>query len=552
MNILDGKIIDTDFVKFESHPLLNKNLAEAAFTTMAKRSGEHYIYDYSLNKKKMNYGTVLATALAIRDFISKEFAGQERIGIALPSGIAGIAVNLAVQMAGKVSVNVNFSMGPEAAQACIDRAALKCVISSVKIKERIEHRYPNYPWTDNFYDIANMLKKIGKKGIAKKLVLIKLLPVCLLKKLFKIPTQGGDREASIIFTSGSEGMPKAAVLTHRNIMANCIQMDATYIIAKDEILHANLPLFHSFGQSIQLWFTCIFGHMQVAVASPLEVGQNFEAMRLGKSTLLISTPTFLRSYWRKGDPADAATLRTVIAGAEKTPDGFLEMWEKKFPNSKYKVGYGLTEASPVVSVNLNEGLPDNGYRGYPSGTRANSVGQLFAGMKACITHPETHEILPLGEDGILCLKGASIFGGYLNMPEENAARFHDGWLLTGDIASLDKDAFIFIKGRRSRFSKIGGEMVPHTFIEERIIKILKQEEAEVPTLAIGSREDENKGECLVLVSAIDVDMHALRLELSAEGISNLWIPKILKRVDQIPVLGTGKLDIGSVQRISKE
>jgi len=551
MNIIDGKILDTGLTKLDAHPLLQKNLAAAAVDAMSRGTKSRFIYDYSLNKT-MNRGTVLAMALAIRDFIAAEFKGRKRIGIALPSGIAGIAVNLAVQMAGKVSVNINFTMGPEAAAACLKRAGINCVISSRKVKEKVEARIPNYPWTDNFYDISDILLKIGKARIIKKLLQVKLLPSCIIKKLHGVPAEGGDREASIIFTSGSEGLPKAAVLSHKNLMANCIQMDATSIIADDDILHSNLPLFHSFGQSIQLWFTCIFKHMQVAVQSPLEVAQNFEAMRKGRSTVMISTPTFLRSYWKKGDPKDCESLRVVVAGAEKTPDGFLEMWEQKFPMSKYKVGYGLTEASPVVSVNLPKGLPAKEYRGYETGTRAGAVGQLFGGMQACVISPETKQMLPIGEEGLLCLKGANVFGGYLDMPEENKSKFKDGWLVTGDIAKLDTDGFIYIKGRLSRFSKIAGEMVPHTSIEDEIIKILNLQDSETLAVAIAAREDENKGECLVLVSTLDIDMQELRKKLSGSGMSNLWIPRVIKKVDKIPVLGTGKLDIAAVQKIAKE
>ena len=266
---------------------------------------------------------------------------------------------------------------------------------------------------------------------------------------------------------------------------------------------------------------------------------------------MISTPTFLRSYYIKGDPKLAESLKIVIAGAEKTPDGFKETWEKKFPNSAYKIGYGLTEASPVVSVNLPENLPLNPYRTYHSLTRKDTVGQLFAGMQAKIIHPETEEDLPFGSDGMLCLKGANVFGGYLNAPQLNFDKFKDGWLLTGDIASLDKDGFIHIKGRVSRFSKIGGEMVPHAIVEEAIVAALGQSESEEMTVAVSSRENEAKGEELVLITTLDVDMQHLRKLLAEAGISNLWIPKICVKVEKIPTLGSGKISLGELRRIAK-
>ncbi len=550
MKIIDGKILDIGLENFNAHPRLNENLAAATIRGLSKNTSEHHIYDASLDKS-MNRGTFLALCLALKDYISSNFKDEKRIGIALPSGIAGAAVNVALQMARKVSVNINFTMGAEAAKACYRKSGVKVVISSEKLRQKVSQKFPDFPWGENFCDISDILKKIGKKGVLKKLIAVKILPACAIIKIFDIPTRGGDSEASIIFTSGSEGEPKAAVLTHRNLMANCLQMNYTGIIPPEYSLHANLPLFHSFGQSIQVWFTSIFPHKVVAVASPLEIRQNFEAMNKWKSNIMISTPTFLRSYYIKGDPKLAQSLKIVIAGAEKTPDGFKEMWEKKFPNSAYKIGYGLTEASPVVSVNLPENLPLNPYRTYNSLTRKDTVGQLFAGMQAKIIHPETEEDLPFGSDGMLCLKGANIFGGYLNASQLNFEKFKDGWLLTGDIASLDKDGFIHIKGRVSRFSKIGGEMVPHALVEESIIAALGQSESEEITIAISSRENEAKGEELVLITTLDIDMQHLRKLLSEAGISNLWIPKICVKVDKIPTLASGKISLGDLRRIAK-
>ena len=549
MKIIEGKILDIDFELLNAHPRINENLAAATVRGLSKKTWLDHIHDASLGKS-MTRGAFLALCLALKDYIAKNF-GEKRIGIILPSGIAGAAANIAVQMAGKVGVNINFTMGPEAARACFRKSEVKTVISSEKLRQKVSQKTPDFPWGEKFCDIAAILKSIGKKRIAKKLVAVKLLPASLLIKLFKIPTIGGDKEASIIFTSGSEGEPKAAVLTHRNLMANCLQMLYTDIIEPRFALHANLPLFHSFGQSIQVWFTSIFPHRVVAVASPLEIKQNFEVMQKWKSNIMISTPTFLRSYYKKGDPAQAESMKIVIAGAEKTPEGFKEMWEKKFPNSAYKIGYGLTEASPVVCVNLPEGIPANKYRTYVSGTRKDTVGQLFAGMQAKVVHPETQELLPVGEEGLLCLKGANIFGGYLNAPELNAAKIKDGWLLTGDIASLDEDGYIHIKGRVSRFSKIGGEMVPHALVEESIIAALGQGESEELSVAISSRENESKGEELVLITTLEVDMQKLRKLMQEAGISNLWIPKICVKVEKIPTLGSGKVSLGDLKKIAE-
>lgn len=551
MKIIDGKIVDTGYEIFKSHPRLSENLAAAVVRALSKNTSRHHIYDAALDKS-MDRGTFLALCLALKDYILKNFPKSARLGIALPSGIPGAAVNIAAQMAGMVSVNINFTMGTDAARACFKKAHVTTVIGSDKLREKVAQKTPDFPWPERFYDIAKILRAIGKKAIATKLAAVKILPSSALIKIFSIPTEGGDKEASIIFTSGSEGEPKAAVLTHKNIMSNCLQMEYTGIIDNSGVLHANLPLFHSFGQSIQVWFTSIFPREVAAVASPLEVKQNFDTMAKCKSSVMISTPTFLRSYLKKANPEAAKALKIVIAGAEKTPDGLDKLWEDKFPNCKYKVGYGLTEASPVVSVNLQEGNPINKYRDYHTDTRKGSVGQLFAGMQAAVMNPDTEEFLPLGQEGVLCLRGGNIFAGYLNAPKLNAEKIRDGWLITGDIASLDSDAFIYIKGRVSRFSKIGGEMVPHALVEDFIAKALKQEDSELPTVAVTSRESSSKGEELVLVTTLEVDAPELRKALSDMGLSNLWIPKVIVKVAEIPTLASGKLSLGEIKKLAQK
>ena len=550
MNIRNSTTVDSGYDDFNSLELLDLNLAYAATCGLARDTKKEYIYDFSLNRR-LDRGTTLAVALALKGYIEKHFGNQKRIGIALPACFPGVVVNLAVQMAGKSSVNINFTTGSDAAKACLAKAGIECIIGSRKVREKVSAHAPDFPWTDNFADIGDILKSIGKKGILPHLIAARTLSGKLICSLYGIPKEGGDKEASIIFTSGSEAAPKAAVLTHRNLSANAKQMIEIGIVHEGDVLHSNLPLFHSFGQSIQVWFTMIYGIGQVMVQSPLEVQANLEAARRGKSTIMISTPTFLRSYYKKGSPADFPNLKCVIGGAEKTPDGFIDAWNAKFPKVAYLEGYGLTEASPVVSVTLPAGLKRGKFCPQPSATKEASVGEIFPGMMARVADPDSGEILPVGEVGLLQLKGASIFGGYLNQPEENAKKLSDGWLNTGDLAMLDSDGFIFIKGRLSRFSKIGGEMVPHSGVEEAIVRVLGLQDSELPLVAIGSKVDPAKGEALVLLSAVDIDVPQLRRLLGEAGLPNLWIPKHVMRVDAIPLLGTGKLDLGKIHKISK-
>ena len=204
----------------------------------------------------------------------------------------------------------------------------------------------------------------------------------------------------------------------------------------------------------------------------------------------------------------------------------------------------------MVCVNLPPNLKRGKFCPQPSQTKAKSVGEVFPGMQCAVSDPDTGEFLPIGSTGLLNLRGPNIFAGYYKQPEENSKKLREGgWLNTGDLAQLDEDGFIFIKGRLSRFSKIGGEMVPHMSVEDSIVRALGIQDSEKPLIAIGSKIDPAKGEALILLSAVDIDMPQLRRLLTEAGLPNLWIPKHTVRVEAIPVLATGKLDLGSIHRI---
>jgi acyl-[acyl-carrier-protein]-phospholipid O-acyltransferase / long-chain-fatty-acid--[acyl-carrier-protein] ligase len=266
--------------------------------------------------------------------------------------------------------------------------------------------------------------------------------------------------------------------------------------------------------------------------------------------VMLATPTFLRAYLRKAEPQQLRSLRLLITGAEKLPDELAHAVEARFGKAVLQ-GYGLTETSPVVSVNLPALKPPRpGVNVQPS-NRLGSTGKMMPGMAAEIRDPDTDEHRSLHETGMLWLRGANIFEGYLDAPEQNAAVLQDGWFKTGDIGRFDEDGFLYIEGRLSRFSKIGGEMVPHETIEQKIISTLNMEQAE-RFIAVMGVADSAKGEALVLLSSIDLDLGALRSALADGGVPNLWIPRTIRRVEAIPVLASGKLDLTNCKRLAEE
>jgi len=381
----------------------------------------------------------------------------------------------------------------------------------------------------------------GKIGLW--LGLSKLLPAGIIASLLKLPKKGGSEEAVLLFTSGSSGDPKGVVLSHRNLLANVNQFGARIDLRSDDRVLGCLPLFHSFGCTVTMWYPMIEGVSVVTYPSPLEVAKLAELIEEHSLSLLLATPTFLRGYLRKATKEQLACLKMVITGAEKLPKKVAESFEERFGKPVLE-GYGLTETSPVTNVNLPDAVRPEGARGpiLPN-HRLGSVGQFIPGMAVRITDPETSEPLPLHSSGMIWLRGSNVFEGYLNEAEKTASVMKSGWFKTGDLGRLDEDGFLYIEGRLSRFSKIGGEMVPHETVEDLINKALGHADDE-RRIAIVGVPDEAKGEALILLSSNpDIDLTDLRTKLTAAGIPALWIPKKIVDVAEIPILASGKLDI---------
>jgi acyl-[acyl-carrier-protein]-phospholipid O-acyltransferase/long-chain-fatty-acid--[acyl-carrier-protein] ligase len=538
--------IDLDEVAFQQRPELQSHLALESFLALARSPRKELIVDRTLQRRSMKSGLLLAVAFMLSRRIP-DWTSKPRVGILFPPGLGGYIANLAVVLAGKVPVNLNFTLGTSSAEACLKKADIDCLLTT----ERVQQKIPLFPWPKSgIIDLVEELKSLPKPKTLALLSWIYLCPAKLLAKILKIPSQGGDREAGLLFTSGSSGEPKGVVLTHRNILGNCAQIDAAGLLPTSEKVIANLPIFHSFGFTVTLWYPLLRGCSVVTLPSPLETKKTAEAIKAESVTILIGTPTFFKPYLKHIEPEKLVSLKYVIAGAEKTPAGFAAAWEARF-GSKYMEGYGLTETSPVVSINLPSAPVGVVYPGNSNdGSRIGSVGRMLPGHAARILNPDTMEEMEVSLVGLLVLKGPNVFSAYLDEPERTAEVKQGDWFITGDLARFDRDGFLYIEGRLSRFSKIAGEMVPHGTIEEALVKAYDLLDSDFPMLAIAGRPDANKGEALVLITAIDLEMDAMREKLSAAGLTNLWIPKEIIRVEAIPILATGKLDLKAIQQLA--
>jgi acyl-[acyl-carrier-protein]-phospholipid O-acyltransferase/long-chain-fatty-acid--[acyl-carrier-protein] ligase len=529
---------------FSQRRALDQHLAEACVRGLKRRPFATAVID-GTDHSKLSRAKLLGAAAALSRHLRKEFS-DERIAIVLPASKGSMLANLAVTLAAKVPVDVNFTIGRAANQSCCKRANLRVAISATQFMERLK----DFPWPECVLKLDELIPRMKRQIILWWIMSI-LVPTRLLLRLLQIPKEGGHAEAVLLFTSGTTGEPKGVVISHRNIVGNVSQFRQLLDATKDDAILASLPFFHTFGSTVTLWYPLIEGVRIVTYPNPLEAAKNAALIERYKLTLLLATPTFLRGYLRKAEPEKLRSLRLVITGAEKLQLDLAKNFEERFQQRVFE-GYGLTETSPVVSVNLPEPQPTKPSEQVQPSSRLGSVGKMAPGIAAEIRESETGRKLSLHETGMLWLRGVNIFEGYLHDPERTADVLQNGWLKTGDLGRFDEDGFLYIEGRLSRFSKIGGEMVPHETIESKIVDLLGLSGRDERPIAIMGVQDEAKGEALVLLSAVDVDLADVRSKLHDAGVPNLWIPKQVQRLESIPVLASGKLDLKKCKEVARQ
>lgn len=487
----------------------------------------------------------LIGTISLARALKRHWKEQAHVGLLLPPSAPGALVNVAASVMGKTSVNLNYTAGRAALESAVKQASLKTVLTSRQFVEKAKLEMPTGVTILWLEDLA---KEIGTAQKLAALCLALAAPLRLVEVAC-----GQDRKlsmddiATIIFSSGSTGEPKGVMLSHFGIASNVDGAAQVIHIDQHDRALGILPFFHSFGYLL-LWLLSKRGAGIVFHPSPLEVTAIGDLCAQYRITLLIATPTFLQLYLRRCTPEQFGSLRVVLTGAEKLPLRLADAFHAKFGITPVE-GYGVTECSPVISANC----PDYRAAGfYQVASRRGTVGQPLPGVSVRIVDPDTWDILPPGQPGLLLVKGPNVMQGYLGRADLTAQVMRDGWYITGDIASLDDDGFITITDRLSRFSKIGGEMVPHGRVEEALHQAIG---SDVQIFAVTGIPDEKKGERLVVLHTIDeLLIPDLVEKLSASGLPNLFIPSKhdFIKVDALPILGTGKLDLRSVKRIAME
>jgi acyl-[acyl-carrier-protein]-phospholipid O-acyltransferase / long-chain-fatty-acid--[acyl-carrier-protein] ligase len=492
---------------------------------------------------KLTFGNSLAKTIFLARRLRPRWRDQKMVGILLPPSIPGSLVNWAALLLGKVPVNLNYTASNESLASCAKQCDLKTVVTSRQFLEKVPLQVPG--------EIIYAEDLAENPGVGEKLVAwlsAMLLPARLLERLLGVSsTPSLDDTATIIFSSGSTGDPKGVVLSHFNLASNVEQLEQVFHLHKGDRILGILPFFHSFGFLGTLCLPPLVGIGVVFHVSPLDAQAICALVAKYEVTMLLSTPTFLNTYTRRCPAETFGSLRIVMAGAEKLPDRTAQSFEDHFGIRPLE-GYGCTECSPVVAVNTYD-FRAAYFR--QVGAKHGTIGRPLPGIGVRIIDPDSGESLPVDKPGLLLVRGPNIMAGYLNRPEKTAEVLKDGWYNTGDIASVDEDGFLRITDRLSRFSKIGGEMVPHIKVEEKLHELA---EADGQVLAVTAIPDEKKGERLVVIHTLKEDqLKEVQEKLAKSDLPALWKPRPdqFLYAEKLPYLGTGKLDLRKLREIAQ-
>lgn len=483
-----------------------------------------------LRSGTLSYNQFKMRALLVADYI-RTLPGKY-IGILLPASVGAEVLIMATQLAGKIPLMVNWTVGPRHLESVIKFSNVEVVLSSWAFLDRLESVDLN-GLDDKLIMLEDVRSKFGLKQKLKALWNSKLSAATLVKKLGLNQHKASD-EAVLLFTSGTESMPKGVPLTHGNILSNLRGVLEEIAIYNDDVLLSMLPPFHSFGFTVTSMLPILSGIRAGFTPDPTDGRKIVKAIVRWKGTVMGGTPTFIKSIMRSATPEQLKTVRFCFTGAEKAPaDLFTLMTQYNKPIDFLVEGYGITECSPVLTFN-RMGEPHKG------------VGRPGPGIELLIVNPETLQPLPLGETGLILARGPNIFSGYLNPGLDPFAEVEGKqWYKTGDLGFLDEDGALTISGRLKRFIKVAAEMFSLAAIEDGIIQagVKKgwkvQEQAAV---AVTAKEIAGEKPKITLFTTLPIELEEANRSLREEGFSNLVKIAQVVQIPEIPLTGTGKIN----------
>jgi acyl-[acyl-carrier-protein]-phospholipid O-acyltransferase / long-chain-fatty-acid--[acyl-carrier-protein] ligase len=549
-DLLKRRVFDLSISSWENY-LANLPTVGQAWLRTAKRLGNRMVIADTLGEPLSAYRAMTA-AICMGRVIAKT-SPEQNVGVLMPTSAGGALANMAIALQGKTIVNLNYTANVDALCAAVDEAGLRTIYTSKLFLHRLSQRGIDL---DKVLAKVNVVFLEDVKASLSKLVLlptllsVMLLPTALVVRLFN-KARDPNATAAILFSSGSEGKPKGVMLSHRNIMGNMKQISLVLNAGEDDVVMASLPLFHAFGLTATMFLPLIEGMPMICHADPTDAVGVCQAVAKYRATLLFGTSTFFRLYTRsnKVHPLMLESVRLVVAGAEKLLPEVRAAFEQKF-NKRLLEGYGATETTPVASCNLPDVL-DTHYWSVQVAGKVGTVGMPLPGTSFKIVDPSSFEELPSGEAGMILIGGLQVMQGYLNNPEKTAEVIKDidgtRWYVTGDKGWIDDDGFLTIVDRYSRFAKLGGEMVGLGRVESYAKQALGG--GDVVVIAVNVPDDK-KGEKIILLCDIDVDIRQLKKGMTEAGASALEIPAQVFTLEEMPLLGSGKTDFSKAKQVA--
>ncbi len=471
--------------------------------------------------QKFSYSRLLIGARILGRRLAKVTQKGEIVAVLLPNANAVVSTFYGLQSAGRIPAMLNYTAGPTIVASACKTVEAKTVVSSRQFIEKAE-----------LQDLETALKDAGLKFFWLEDIVpqVSTMEKFLAAIFSKQPIEPVDPSATavVLYTSGSEGFPKAVHLSHHNLLSNCGQIGARIDFGPQDKLFNVLPVFHSFGMTGGMILPLMFGTRLFLYPSPLHLKIIPQTVAKVKPTILFGTDTFLTGYARTAKDSDFASVRMVVAGAEAVKSETRQTWASRFDTLVLE-GFGMTEASPVVAVNT------------PDENKPGTVGKLLPGIEVRL---EPVEGIPTG--GRLWLKGPNIMRGYMTHDRPGELQpLEDGWHDSGDIVELDQENYVTIKGRAKRFAKIAGEMVSLGAIEMMAASLWPEENH-----AVVSISDKRRGEKIVLVTTSQrAEKDELVKATRRNGYTELMVPNLIVKVGQIPVLGSGKTDYVTTQKL---
>lgn len=489
------------------------------FVETAKRFGKKVaIIDRTLNRR-LTYSKALIGSL----ILSEKFKAYDPgfLGIMLPTSAGAVLSTVGALMSGRVPVMINYSTGAEQnAEYAQKKCDFRTIITARALLEKVK-----CPVIPGMVFLEDIMKEVTLRNKLSALIKSRL-PLPLLLRMI----HGGreDDDVVILFTSGSEKEPKAVELTHENIVSNVESISSMLEISHEDTFLANLPYFHIFGQTGNLWAPLYHGMTFVTYANPIDYKAICDIVREERCTLMVGTPSFLWGYVRKSEPGDFKSVRIALTGADKCPDALRAEFREKH-SIELLEAYGATETSPGISVNT------------PSANKPGSVGRPIPGVKVRIEHYETGEQCKPGEIGKILVQGKNVMKGYFDDFEQTTLHIRHGWYDTGDMGYMDEDGYLWHVGRLKRFLKIGGEMVSLIRVENVLEQFLPPDVlccvVEVP--------DHVKGAKIVAAVTHPLD-EKTTLKRMAEHLPNIALPRQFVVLGELPKMASGKIDFRKI------